>query len=50
MELSLNFFFHFIQGVLQNVRFVFGTTLDAILRNKGCENGGKSEKQKKYII
>ncbi|KAM9354598.1 thrombospondin-1 [Pholidichthys leucotaenia] len=26
-------------GVLQNVRFVFGTTLDAILRNKGCQNG-----------
>ncbi|XP_073682628.1 thrombospondin-1 [Garra rufa] len=25
-------------GVLQNVRFVFGTTLDAILRNKGCES------------
>ncbi|MGH0130883.1 UNVERIFIED_CONTAM: hypothetical protein FKN15_018346 [Acipenser sinensis] len=24
------------QGVLQNVRFVFGTTLEAILRNKGC--------------
>uniref|UniRef100_A0A8C5HHU6 Thrombospondin-1 n=1 Tax=Gouania willdenowi TaxID=441366 RepID=A0A8C5HHU6_GOUWI len=24
-------------GVLQNVRFVFGTTLDAILRNKGCQ-------------
>ncbi|KAG2457471.1 thrombospondin-1 [Polypterus senegalus] len=23
-------------GVLQNVRFVFGTTLEAILRNKGC--------------
>ncbi|XP_056092704.1 thrombospondin-1-like [Rhinichthys klamathensis goyatoka] len=23
-------------GVLQNVRFVFGTTLDAILRNRGC--------------
>uniref|UniRef100_A0A8C2ZK31 Thrombospondin 1 n=1 Tax=Cyclopterus lumpus TaxID=8103 RepID=A0A8C2ZK31_CYCLU len=28
-------------GVLQNVRFVFGTTLDAILRNKGCQSGGK---------
>lgn len=28
------------QGVLQNVRFVFGTSLDAILRNKGCQNGG----------
>ncbi|XP_034078366.1 thrombospondin-1-like isoform X1 [Gymnodraco acuticeps] len=26
-------------GVLQNVRFVFGTTIDAILRNKGCQNG-----------
>uniref|UniRef100_A0A671WSE7 Thrombospondin-1 n=1 Tax=Sparus aurata TaxID=8175 RepID=A0A671WSE7_SPAAU len=26
-------------GVLQNVRFVFGTTLDAILRNKGCQSG-----------
>ncbi|XP_029983063.1 thrombospondin-1 isoform X2 [Sphaeramia orbicularis] len=26
-------------GVLQNVRFVFGTTLDAILRNKGCQTG-----------
>uniref|UniRef100_A0A8D2ZY36 Thrombospondin-1 n=1 Tax=Scophthalmus maximus TaxID=52904 RepID=A0A8D2ZY36_SCOMX len=26
-------------GVLQNVRFVFGTTLDAILRNKGCLSG-----------
>uniref|UniRef100_A0A8C5FAZ5 Thrombospondin 1b n=1 Tax=Gadus morhua TaxID=8049 RepID=A0A8C5FAZ5_GADMO len=25
-------------GVLQNVRFVFGTTIDAILRNKGCQN------------
>uniref|UniRef100_A0AAY4BUK0 Thrombospondin-1 n=1 Tax=Denticeps clupeoides TaxID=299321 RepID=A0AAY4BUK0_9TELE len=25
-------------GVLQNVRFVFGTTLDAILRNKGCQS------------
>uniref|UniRef100_A0A8C5R8X4 Thrombospondin-1 n=1 Tax=Leptobrachium leishanense TaxID=445787 RepID=A0A8C5R8X4_9ANUR len=24
------------EGVLQNVRFVFGTTLEAILRNKGC--------------
>uniref|UniRef100_A0A8C8EQI3 Thrombospondin-1 n=1 Tax=Oncorhynchus tshawytscha TaxID=74940 RepID=A0A8C8EQI3_ONCTS len=24
-------------GVLQNVRFVFGTTLEAILRNKGCQ-------------
>lgn len=31
-----------MQGVLQNVRFVFGTTLDAILRNKGCERGGTS--------
>uniref|UniRef100_A0A673C9F5 Thrombospondin-1-like n=1 Tax=Sphaeramia orbicularis TaxID=375764 RepID=A0A673C9F5_9TELE len=31
-------------GVLQNVRFVFGTTLDAILRNKGCQTGGKSVK------
>ncbi|XP_029973154.1 thrombospondin-1 [Salarias fasciatus] len=26
-------------GVLQNVRFVFGPTLDAILRNKGCQSG-----------
>ncbi|MEE6492107.1 hypothetical protein FKM82_016474 [Ascaphus truei] len=26
------------QGVLQNVRFVFGTSLDAILRNKGCSS------------
>uniref|UniRef100_A0A8C7YQ96 Thrombospondin 1b n=1 Tax=Oryzias sinensis TaxID=183150 RepID=A0A8C7YQ96_9TELE len=26
------------QGVLQNVRFVFGTTLEAILRNKGCQS------------
>nr|ADX36088.1 thrombospondin-1 [Ambystoma mexicanum] len=26
------------QGVLQNLRFVFGTTLDAILRNKGCSS------------
>ncbi|KAG8449722.1 hypothetical protein GDO86_016386 [Hymenochirus boettgeri] len=26
------------QGVLQNVRFVFGTTLEAILRNKGCSS------------
>ncbi|KAL7888340.1 hypothetical protein AOLI_G00033140 [Acnodon oligacanthus] len=25
-------------GVLQNVRFVFGTTLEAILRNKGCQS------------
>uniref|UniRef100_A0A672NMT1 Thrombospondin 1 n=1 Tax=Sinocyclocheilus grahami TaxID=75366 RepID=A0A672NMT1_SINGR len=25
-------------GVLQNMRFVFGTTLEAILRNKGCQN------------
>ncbi|XP_029456063.1 thrombospondin-1 [Rhinatrema bivittatum] len=24
------------QGVLQNLRFVFGTTIEAILRNKGC--------------
>uniref|UniRef100_A0A8C8EWA3 Thrombospondin-1 n=1 Tax=Oncorhynchus tshawytscha TaxID=74940 RepID=A0A8C8EWA3_ONCTS len=24
-------------GVLQNVRFVFGTTLEAIMRNKGCQ-------------
>uniref|UniRef100_A0A6Q2XMY7 Thrombospondin-1 n=1 Tax=Esox lucius TaxID=8010 RepID=A0A6Q2XMY7_ESOLU len=30
--------YRFLQGVLQNVRFVFGTTLDAILRNKGCQN------------
>lgn len=29
------------QGVLQNVRFVFGTSLDAILRNKGCQSGGE---------
>ncbi|XP_058471732.1 thrombospondin-1-like [Solea solea] len=27
-------------GVLQNVRFVFGTTLEAIMRNKGCHSGG----------
>ncbi|CAL8295148.1 unnamed protein product [Arctogadus glacialis] len=27
------------KGVLQNVRFVFGTTLEAILRNKGCQSG-----------
>ena len=27
-----------LQGVLQNVRFVFGTTLEAILRNKGCQS------------
>ncbi|MED6248128.1 thrombospondin-1-like [Girardinichthys multiradiatus] len=26
-------------GVLQNVHFVFGTTLDAILTNKGCKSG-----------
>uniref|UniRef100_A0A674BDP3 Thrombospondin-1 n=1 Tax=Salmo trutta TaxID=8032 RepID=A0A674BDP3_SALTR len=26
-------------GVLQNVRFVFGTTLEAIMRNKGCQTG-----------
>ncbi|KAL6105885.1 thbs1 [Pungitius sinensis] len=26
-------------GVLQNLRFVFGTPLDAILRNKGCQSG-----------
>uniref|UniRef100_A0A3P9LSN3 Thrombospondin-1 n=1 Tax=Oryzias latipes TaxID=8090 RepID=A0A3P9LSN3_ORYLA len=26
-------------GVLQNVHFVFGTSLDAILRNKGCQSG-----------
>ncbi|CAL8272366.1 unnamed protein product [Merluccius merluccius] len=25
------------KGVLQNVRFVFGTTLEGILRNKGCQ-------------
>uniref|UniRef100_A0A665VXZ7 Thrombospondin-1 n=1 Tax=Echeneis naucrates TaxID=173247 RepID=A0A665VXZ7_ECHNA len=37
--LSIEFIFH--QGVLQNARFVFGTTLDAILRNKGCQSGGK---------
>lgn len=33
-----------LKGVLQNVHFVFGTTLDAILRNKGCQSGGKSDK------
>lgn len=38
LSVTLNLFF---QGVLQNVRFVFGTTLDAILRNKGCQSGGK---------
>uniref|UniRef100_A0A674BDN8 Thrombospondin-1 n=1 Tax=Salmo trutta TaxID=8032 RepID=A0A674BDN8_SALTR len=27
-------------GVLQNVRFVFGTTLEAIMRNKGCQSSG----------
>uniref|UniRef100_A0A8C6KIV3 Thrombospondin-1 n=1 Tax=Nothobranchius furzeri TaxID=105023 RepID=A0A8C6KIV3_NOTFU len=27
-----------VRGVLQNVRFVFGTTLEAILRNKGCQS------------
>jgi hypothetical protein len=26
------------QGVLQNVRFVFGTTPEDILRNKGCSS------------
>ncbi|NXS57092.1 TSP1 protein, partial [Brachypteracias leptosomus] len=26
------------QGLLQNVRFVFGTTLETILRNKGCSS------------
>uniref|UniRef100_A0A8C9S207 Thrombospondin-1 n=1 Tax=Scleropages formosus TaxID=113540 RepID=A0A8C9S207_SCLFO len=25
-------------GALQNVRFVFGTTLDTVLRNKGCQS------------
>ncbi|KAG7269124.1 hypothetical protein CRUP_013388 [Coryphaenoides rupestris] len=27
------------KGVLQNARFVFGTTLETILRNKGCQSG-----------
>uniref|UniRef100_A0AAX7TUB5 Thrombospondin 1a n=1 Tax=Astatotilapia calliptera TaxID=8154 RepID=A0AAX7TUB5_ASTCA len=36
---SLNIYDFLFQGVLQNVRFVFGTTLDAILRNKGCQTG-----------
>jgi len=47
----------FLKGVLQNVHFVFGTTLDAILRNKGCQSGGESLKKKndekdwkKYLI
>ncbi|KAM5129639.1 thrombospondin-1 [Mantella aurantiaca] len=26
------------QGVLQNLRFVFGTSMDVILRNKGCSS------------
>ncbi|KAM7402898.1 hypothetical protein PAMA_003698 [Pampus argenteus] len=26
-------------GVLQNVRFVFGTSLNTVLRNKGCHSG-----------
>uniref|UniRef100_A0A3B5KP37 Thrombospondin 1b n=1 Tax=Xiphophorus couchianus TaxID=32473 RepID=A0A3B5KP37_9TELE len=30
-------------GVLQNVRFVFGTTLAAILRNKGCQSAASSD-------
>uniref|UniRef100_A0A3Q2UGA8 Thrombospondin-1 n=1 Tax=Fundulus heteroclitus TaxID=8078 RepID=A0A3Q2UGA8_FUNHE len=30
---------HRFMGVLQNVHFVFGTTLDAILTNKGCKSG-----------
>ncbi|XP_048340195.1 thrombospondin-1 [Sphaerodactylus townsendi] len=30
------------QGVLQNVRFVFGTTVEAILRNKGCESSTRT--------
>ncbi|XP_069008144.1 thrombospondin-1-like isoform X2 [Embiotoca jacksoni] len=30
-------------GVLQNVRFVFGTTLNAILRNKGCQSGALTD-------
>lgn len=34
------------QGVLQNVRFVFGTTLHDVLRNKGCTNGGEKVKKK----
>uniref|UniRef100_A0AAX7SFC8 Thrombospondin-1 n=1 Tax=Astatotilapia calliptera TaxID=8154 RepID=A0AAX7SFC8_ASTCA len=32
-----------LRGVLQNVRFVFGTTLEAILRNKGCQSGEYSK-------
>uniref|UniRef100_A0AAX7U7V1 Thrombospondin-1 n=1 Tax=Astatotilapia calliptera TaxID=8154 RepID=A0AAX7U7V1_ASTCA len=32
-----------VRGVLQNVRFVFGTTLEAILRNKGCQSGEYSK-------
>uniref|UniRef100_A0A3B5KTK0 Thrombospondin 1b n=1 Tax=Xiphophorus couchianus TaxID=32473 RepID=A0A3B5KTK0_9TELE len=32
-----------LRGVLQNVRFVFGTTLAAILRNKGCQSAASSD-------
>lgn len=35
------------QGVLQNVRFVFGTTLHDVLRSKGCTTGGEKGKKKK---
>lgn len=30
-----------LQGVLQNVRFVFRTSLEAILRNMGCQSQSK---------
>uniref|UniRef100_A0A8C4TPM4 Thrombospondin-1 n=1 Tax=Erpetoichthys calabaricus TaxID=27687 RepID=A0A8C4TPM4_ERPCA len=37
-------------GVLQNVRFVFGTTLEAILRNKGCARCDGSAKTSFVLI
>lgn len=38
------------QGVLQNVRFVFGTTLHDVLRSKGCTTGGEKGQKKQNNI